>query len=360
MYATRGVWGRHWRLVSFTLGVVLVFWLLYVLRVALFPFILGLMLAYLLLPVIKWLEAKLPYPGRWQQAKRVALILLIFIAFLGLVVALSFSVASAATDAFSSLIQNAPQYISAGLITLQQWAGSLREQLPPQMQAELDNLLLDAGTLVGNAIRQTFTRGLSFVQGTVSFVFGLAALPIFLFYLLKDAEKLHQGFYTAFSPWLAEHLKNIIGIIEGVLGRYIRAQLLLGLIVGYFVFVGLVVLRLTAYAPALAAFAGLTELIPTVGPWIGGAVAVVVTLAVAPDKAIWVALLFLAVQLVENNLLVPRIEGRYLKLHPAVIIVLLVLGAYLAGFWGVILAVPLAATAVAIYKYVHRNLGTAG
>jgi len=83
---------------------------------------------------------------------------------------------------------------------------------------------------------------------------------------------------------------------------------------------------------------------------------VIVTLALVPEKAIWVALLFVLVQLLENTLLVPRIQGGYLRIHPAIVIVLLVLGAYLAGFWGLILAVPLTATAVEIYKYVRHSL----
>ncbi len=68
------------------------------------------------------------------------------------------------------------------------------------------------------------------------------------------------------------------------------------------------------------------------------------------------ALLFLFVQLLENNLLVPRIQGAYLRVHPAIAIVLLVLGAYIAGFWGLLLAIPLTATIVEIYKYVRENV----
>jgi predicted PurR-regulated permease PerM len=84
---------------------------------------------------------------------------------------------------------------------------------------------------------------------------------------------------------------------------------------------------------------------------------VIVTLAIAPEHAIWVALLFLGVQLLENNLLVPRIQGAYLHVHPAIAIVLLVLGAYVAGFWGLVLAIPLAATTMEIYKYIRASAG---
>ena len=67
------------------------------------------------------------------------------------------------------------------------------------------------------------------------------------------------------------------------------------------------------------------------------------------------AVLFVGVQLLENMLLVPRIQGGYLRINPAIAILLLVLGAYIAGFWGLLLAVPLTATVVELYRYLHRN-----
>jgi len=351
----RDVLRRQWRLILLILGIIIVFGLLYALRTAIFPFVIGLALAYLLLPVISWAEERLPQQGKWRQTKRVSLIILIFIVILGLVGFFSFYIVTAVIGAFSVLVQHAPQYIAAGLVTLQEWAEAFRQQFPPEMQQEVDKLLLDAGAAVGNAVRDVFARGLSFIPTTFSLFFGFAALPIFLFYILKDSEKLNRSFYSALSPQVTEHTKNIISIIERVLGRYIRAQIMLGLVVAYACFIGLIILQVP-FAPALAAFAGVTELIPILGPWIGGATAVIVTLAIAPGKAIWVALLFFLVQLLENNLLVPRIQGGYLRIHPAILIVILVVGAYVAGFWGILLAAPLTATIVEIYKYVRSTI----
>lgn len=355
MYTARDVFRRHWPLISFVLGIIVAFWLLYALRGAVLPFVLGLVFAYLLLPVISWVERRLPRQGKLLQTKRVSLIILTFIIILGVVGFFSYFIVTAVVDAFLILVQNAPQYISAGLHALHEWTEVFRQQFPPEMQQQIDTFILDAGAAVGNAIRDVFVRGISFIPTTFSLVLGFASLPIFLFYILKDSEKLKEGFYSAFSPWVAEHIKNILSIIERVLGRYVRAQLMLGFFVAYFCLVGLLILRID-FAPALAAFAGVTELIPILGPWIGGAAAVIVTLAIVPEKAIWVALLFFLVQLLENNLLAPRIQGTYLRIHPAVIMVLLVLGAYIAGFWGIILAVPLAATTMEIYKYVRQSV----
>ena len=78
--------------------------------------------------------------------------------------------------------------------------------------------------------------------------------------------------------------------------------------------------------PILAFIAGLTEMVPMVGPWIGGIIAIVVTLALVPEKAIWVIVIFGVVQILENNLLVPKIQSASPSIHPAIAIILLVVG----------------------------------
>jgi len=345
--------GKHWRLVSLVLGIIIVFWVLYLLRIAIFPFVLGLVLAYLLLPVISWLEKRFPRQGSWLGFKRVFSILIVFIVLLGLVAAFSYFIVTAVIDASLVLAESAPHFIGQSLYQVQKWLEIVREQFPPEIRQEMDKALLEAGVALGDSIRDAFVKGISFIPRTFSIFLGLAALPLFLFYTLKDSERLKRGLYSGLTPGIAEHIRNITGIIERVLGRYIRAQLMLGLIVAYFCFIGLLILRIP-FAPVLAILAGIGELIPTLGPWISGAVVVVVTLAVAPEKVIWVIILFLAIQLVENSLLVPKIQGGYLRIHPAVMIFLLVFGAYVAGFWGLLLAGPLTATGVEIYKYVRQ------
>jgi len=327
---------------------------LYLLRTAIFPFVLGLVLAYLLLPVISWLERRLPRPGRWPEFKRVFSIIIVFLVLLSLIAVFSYFIVTAVINASLLLAESAPYFIGKSLHQIQEWLEIIRQQFPPEIRNEVDKALLEAGVALGNAIRDAFIQGIATMPRNFSIFLGFAALPLFLFYALKDSEKLKRNLYSALRPGIAEHFRNISYIIETVLGRYIRAQLMLGLIVAYFSFVGLLILRIP-FAPVLAILAGIGELIPTLGPWISGAVIVIVTLAVAPEKVIWVILLFLLIQLLENSLLVPRIQGGYLRIHPALMLFLLVLGAYIAGFWGLLLAGPLTATGIEIYKYIRER-----
>ncbi|MFC2007855.1 AI-2E family transporter [Chloroflexota bacterium] len=345
---------KNWRLIFLVLAAILVLTVLYALRTVLLPFVVGLVLAYLLVPIVSWLERNLPRKGRWLGFKRISTIIVIFILLVGLVGGFAYFLITAVVDASVILLESTPDIISRSLFQVREWLEGLRQQLPIEIRADFDRTLIEGGAALGNSIRDALLSGISTAPSTFTSAFGFAALPFFLFYIIKDSEKLKNSIASALTPAVARHARNVASIVERVLGRYIRAQLMLGLIVGYFSFVGLLLLKVP-FAPVLAILAGVTEFIPTVGPWIGGGVAVIVTLAVAPDKVLWVALLFLVVQLVENNFLVPRIQSAFLRIHPAVLIFLLVVGAYIAGFWGLLLAAPLTATAVEIFKYVRQE-----
>jgi len=319
------------------------------------PFICGLVLAYLLYPIVSWLERRLPGKSRWLSARRASLIAGLFIIILVVVGLFTFYIITGVVSSFSILLKNAPQYFSEGLQTLRGWLEGFQRWLPPEIQQQVGGSSQDVGTILGNALRSAFGKGISYISSSFGLILGFVALPVFLFYVLKDWEKLSSGFYSAFSPQMAEHVRGVVAVIDKVLGRWIRAQLVLSAVVAVLSFIGLAALGITL-APALAVLQGIMEFVPILGPWIGGAVGVIVTLAIAPEKVIGVAVVYLAVQLLENIFLVPRIHGGYLKIHPAMILVLLPLGAYIAGLWGIILVVPLTATVVEIYKYVRQSL----
>jgi hypothetical protein len=159
-----------------------------------------------------------------------------------------------------------------------------------------------------------------------------------------------------FPPDWRHDVRNVLGIIDAVFKNYIRAMLLQGLLVGAMSYVALEFLDVN-YPIGLAIIAGVTEMIPIIGPIIGAVPAVLVALAQDPVKALWVALAFLAIQQIENNFIVPKIQGDFLRLHPGVILVLLVLAGALGGFIFVILVVPLAAMIRDMYQYAYLRLG---
>jgi predicted PurR-regulated permease PerM len=318
------------------------------------PFIVGTIIAYLLLPLISWAESKLSQ-RRFKEWQRAISILVLFLAMLILIGGLAIYVFIAVAESVTILYKQAPQYFAQGVAEIREWFDAFYSNLSPAQQQQLDVAINNAGTNVGTWLQDAIISTLKFVPGTFSMILGFAGLPLFMFYLLKDSSKFRTGFYSFLSPRAAMHARNIFAIMDNVLGRYIRSQVLLGAVVAIFVFIGLTILGIRM-APALAVVAGIGEFIPTIGPWIAGIIGVIVALALVPDKVLWVAGVYLIVQLLENLLLVPRIRGGFLRINPALLLVILVLGSYVAGIWGMVLFPPLTALIVELYKYVRQRI----
>ncbi|MBI2853058.1 MAG: AI-2E family transporter [Chloroflexi bacterium] len=352
-----GALRNHWQLIIVLSSLAVAFAVVYSLRDVFLPFLLGLALVYFLEPVVSWVERRFPHNGRWWvkhlQARRVPSILIVNFVIIAGFGAFAFYAFNTIIQAISILLGDATEHWLAATAVLQQWTDAIRQLVPEGVRGRLDLFVLEAGTTITEAIQANMMERVARIPSSFGALLGLAVLPIFVFYILKDREKLGNSFYSSMPPWAAFHARNIILIIQNVLGKYFRATLTLGFAVGTVTLAGLLIIG-APLAPFLAVIAGVTEMIPSVGPWLGGAIASVVTLAMAPEKLPLVIALFLTVQLIENNLLVPRIQGSFLGIHPAIAIVLLVVGGRVAGLWGLLLAVPLTATAVQLYRYARQ------
>jgi predicted PurR-regulated permease PerM len=140
--------------------------------------------------------------------------------------------------------------------------------------------------------------------------------------------------------------------VDGLLGSYLRGQLLLCLIVGGMATIALILLGIDA-ALLLGTIAGVLELIPILGPYMGALPAVLIALVKEPILALWTALAFAAIQQIENLFLVPRISGNAVRFHPALVMVIVLMGSQLAGLWGLLVAVPVAAMIRDVYAYLY-------
>lgn len=147
-----------------------------------------------------------------------------------------------------------------------------------------------------------------------------------------------------------ERLSLLWSDIEETLGAWVRGQTLLCVTIGIASFVGLVVLRVP-YAVPLAVIAGLTEAIPMVGPIIGAVPAVLVAFTVSPTTGLLVIILYIIVQQLENNVLVPRIMEQSVGLNPLVVIVAIIAGGALKGIVGGLLAIPVAGALQVIARH---------
>ena len=175
--------------------------------------------------------------------------------------------------------------------------------------------------------------------GLITFI---TAIVLFV-YLLVD-EKAIKNFIISLFP--NDHRGSITDVLRKVaakLGDWFRGQILLGIIVGILDLIGLLIIGVP-YALTLAVISGLLEIVPAIGPIIAGIIAATIALTDSPIKALMVVVLYIVVQQLENNIIVPKVMQKAVGLSPIIIIVTIIIGAKLMGIVGAIIAVPIAAT----------------
>jgi predicted PurR-regulated permease PerM len=200
----------------------------------------------------------------------------------------------------------------------------------------------------------------SFVEGAAVSIgktlFSVVLLVVISIYMLLDMQKLGRMIDRRFPPRPGE--LPLLRTIEHSLASYVRGQAALSLIIGVSAGVGLWVLAATGllpggeqYALLFGAWVAVTEVIPYLGPWLGAAPPFIYALVVNPISALWVALLFLGIQQIEGHVVVPKVMGNALRLHPLLVIFGLAAGAELYGLAGALTALPLLAVGRAIWEF---------
>lgn len=341
---------KYWRPALILVAIALVLYIAWVSMAVLIPFLIGILLAYLLMPLVKWLENALPPRDKAPKVKRVVSIIIVFIIFMAVMILFAVYIGSALGAASTVLLEKAPEFISKGLEQFGGWLKMFKGGLPQAVAGQFETFVAGLGPAVGKFLQDFVVGSMAIIPATVPTIIGFFTLPFFLFFVLMDYESFKKFFYDFLPASAARRTGDILSIIGNVMGRYIRSTIVLSLIVGIMVFVGLLILNIE-HTPALAALTALTQFIPIIGPVISGLIILVITLALQPHMVVWALLVFIVAQAVLNSVFGNWIQGKYMQLHPAVIMVLLVVGGYIAGFWGMILALPVGATVWEIIKY---------
>jgi predicted PurR-regulated permease PerM len=335
---------------TFVMVLIILALIIWKLITVLLPFLIGLILAFLLLPAVRWLQKYIPGFKKHPNARRIISIVVIYVLGLIVLAALIFYMATTIRDSISLLWQNFPNIAKDFIFQIQNLLDRIRLNIPASFLQNYDNAIASAEDGLVNVIKTVFTRGVSLVWTSVSLVLGFLSLPLIVFYMLKDWDKLRDGFFYALPTWASEHAKSVVSILENVLGRYIRGQIIMSVFVGALT-LGLVTALRIPFAPALAIWAALMENFPLLGIWLSITAGVIVALATDPSKVIWLILGYVIIQQIENNLLVPRIQGQIMKMNPIFVIMVSLTGAYLLGLVGFIIAVPVTVTIIQLFKY---------
>lgn len=213
-------------------------------------------------------------------------------------------------------------------------------------QAQIQNYFsTEVGNIGKNAI------------GVTSRVFGglLSVLTVLVvsFYFLNYSDVFKRKVAALFEVDDREHIKETLQLIDYKLGAWMRGQIVLCVVIGLATFIALSILQLP-YALPLALIAGMLEVLPTLGPILSAVPAVIVALTISPAMAIAVVITYLLIQMLENNLLVPKIMQHAVGLNPVVVILSIMIGANLMGVVGALLAIPFVTFAIVVVNSLRK------
>ena len=179
--------------------------------------------------------------------------------------------------------------------------------------------------------------------------------PIISFYLLKDTEKIKSKLLCILPERSRYEIIELCREVDSVLSRYLRGQLIMCAAVGVMTTFGLLLLNIDN-AMIIGTIVGASNIIPYFGPFLGALPAIIIAAIQSPKTIFWVIFILISVQQIENCIIAPKILGDSVGLHPVIIIIVLIYGGSVFGFWGLVLSVPIVAIIKVILIYILNRL----
>ncbi len=330
-------------------GVLIAIAVLYLIRDVLGSFVLGALLAFLINPMVDWLQRR--------SVPRAAAIILIFVALIvGLVGVGSIFVPLLTTEVGQLQLQ-APTILDQAQAQIVALQG--RPITIFGYSVDLTGYAKSTNQRVAEFLLGQFGNALGIGLAAINAVLQLLLLLIVAFLVSLDAHGI-SGFARRLVPGdYREDFDEIWRRIKSMLRGYLRGQLLLGAIIGVGVGVALW-LEGVNFAFALGVLAGITALVPFVGPFIGAVPAVLVGLSESPLKAVLVGTTYFLVANFVLQFLFPKIMGSAVNLPALAIIIAFLAGFSLAGILGMFVAIPVAATMAILFEHIYPKVHGTG
>lgn len=315
------------------------------------PFLIAGFLFYLLNPLVKMLMKIRIKEFKVKRPLAIAIVFLLLISVLGLVI--SFFIPRL-IEQIKSLVIGLPGYLGE----LQRFLTNLFNNSHIDWLQKVDlhsymNKFEGSLTSILKKFILSLTTSLGSVIGTITSVtVTLVTVPFILFYMLKDGEKLVPTVEKFFPEHNRSKVARLLHEMSATLSRYISGQMIECLFVGTFSAIGYSMTGIP-YALLVGLFAGITNIIPYLGPYIGLMPALFLAFSKSLPTVFWVIVVCIVVQQLDGNLVYPNVIGKSLHLHPLTIIIILLVAGNIAGLLGMILGVPLYAVTKVIVKFIY-------
>lgn len=317
-------------------------WIINELLTVLTPFLISFLFAYLLNPVIKYLETK-------KINRTIAVLILVFGVLLLVGMAISFVVPPFIAQ-IGLLIKLAPQkisdiekFISETILPELNRLGILYPEIQKSLSAEIPAKL--------QSVLNGLLTGLLNIFGTLSFIFNqiinIVVIPVITFYFLRDYEKIFNSIVNLFSEEHRASINKLSERVNKIFGNYIRGYLLVSLFNGTIITIGLTIIGVP-YAVVLGILSALLNFIPYFGMIISVTIGFLVSVlsGLSGIQLLFVPILYIGENIIESYFISPKIIGEKVGLHPLLILLALFVFGYFSGLIGMLIGVPVTALIV--------------
>jgi predicted PurR-regulated permease PerM len=319
------------------------------------PYILGGLIAYLLVPIARRIEEILPSRGRLAGGRHILAVLVTFVLTLVAFLILLSLLLRPMLDQTSDLLSALPVYWAELQAKYQTFGDWYVANIPEETRTWISQHIDDVGTAIVNGARSIIDFFFNVGGGIFAAIITIFTIPLFMIYFMIDQPRLPERIRHQLPTSWGDDAVAVYRIADHILGNYTRGVVLESIIVGAITGTGYWLIGVDLALPlGVIAFVG--EIIPIAGPWIAFFISFPVVLVTQPEKAIPAVAVFGIVQLLEGWLLTPRIEGGSTDFTPSTTLVLLAIGAALGGAFGMLISLPVAAVTRTLIQYTSRRL----
>ncbi len=347
------IWANvYLRFILIALGIYVLYRLLVLTEAVWISFLIAFLLAYLLDPLVSLIAR------RSNRALGVLAIFVCLLGFLGLLWLLGIQI-GAQISTFSSKLPNL-------MDTVQDLPYRISRLIDPSFGSVFERVYVTLESLAQRVINGVLPALANFssgqgglAQSVIGLVGGVTRIVITLVlsvYLLYSFPRYTRSFLRALPHRDRPTVETLVTYAGRSVGGYIRAQLLIAVIVGFLTFIGFILVGIPL-APALGLLAGLGNLVPFLGPILTAIPAIFLGLLIGGNHALWAALVLVAVNQFDGHVLSPLIFSRTVNLDPVTVIVAIVLGDTLFGLVGAIIAVPIAVFLKVLFNEYYLDSG---
>ncbi|EGW40364.1 AI-2E family transporter [Desulfosporosinus sp. OT] len=335
---------KYWKWIFTGICLLLGVLLLFKVRTILGPFFLAFVLAYLLNPLVDGLERH-----RISRNKSIAIVFTGIIAVLAIIIFIILPIIYNELSKLAVILPNTIQSVTERI-------EGFREQfkatgLPSRVALVLDQHLGQGEVIIAERLN-LFLANLPNALSTVTLYI---LSPVITLYLLADWKGLEDSFFRIIPQRWRMEWRRLWQDINHVIRQFVRGDLVIAVIVGVLIGVGVKIVGME-YALLIGLICGIFDLIPYFGPVIGAVPSLLLALTKSPGMALKVALVIFIVQQLEGNIISPKLMGESVGLHPLWVVFALLACGEIAGFWGMLFAVPLAAVIRVIFKHIYFRL----